>query len=69
MLCRRHKCTEKRPALIVAPMSVVNNWRKEAERAIASAEEIGRKGLILTTMMKLKQACNHPAHFLKDDSE
>jgi SNF2 family DNA or RNA helicase len=40
----------------------------EAERAIASAEGIGRKGLILTTMIKLKQVCNHPAHFLRDNS-
>ena len=27
-----------------------------------------RRGLVLATMMKLKQVCNHPAHFLGDGS-
>ena len=29
---------------------------------------IQRRGLILATLVKLKQICNHPAHFLADDS-
>ncbi len=29
---------------------------------------IRRRGLILATLTKLKQICNHPAHFLGDDS-
>ena len=29
---------------------------------------IERKGLVLATMMRLKQVCNHPAHFLADSS-
>jgi len=41
---------------------------KEAEAAIESAEGIQRKGLVLATLMKLKQVCNHPAQFLKDNS-
>ncbi|MGH9718639.1 MAG: DEAD/DEAH box helicase [Bryobacteraceae bacterium] len=41
---------------------------QEAQEAIESAEGIGRKGLVLATLMKLKQVCNHPAQFLKDNS-
>ena len=29
---------------------------------------IERRGLVLATMTKLKQVCNHPAHFLRDGS-
>ena len=35
---------------------------------IADAEGIKRKGLILSTITGLKQVCNHPALYLKDDS-
>jgi SNF2 family DNA or RNA helicase len=35
---------------------------------IAEAEEAKRRGLVLATMAKLKQVCNHPAHLLKDGS-
>lgn len=41
---------------------------KEAEEALTSAEGIQRKGLILATLSKLKQVCNHPAQFLGDNS-
>lgn len=41
---------------------------KDAERAIEGAEGIERKGLVLATLSKLKQVCNHPAQFLKDNS-
>jgi superfamily II DNA or RNA helicase len=41
---------------------------KDAQEAIESAEGIQRKGLVLATLMKLKQVCNHPAQFLKDNS-
>jgi superfamily II DNA or RNA helicase len=40
----------------------------EAGRALESAEGIKRKGVILATLTKLKQVCNHPAHFLGDKS-
>jgi SNF2 family DNA or RNA helicase len=33
---------------------------------IASTEGIERRGNVLSAMTKLKQACNHPAHLLKD---
>jgi len=35
---------------------------------IASSDGIERRGLVLATMTKLKQVCNHPAHFLRDGS-
>ncbi|HAI21459.1 MAG TPA: ATP-dependent helicase [Clostridiales bacterium UBA8153] len=40
----------------------------EAEGALESAEGIQRKGVILATLSKLKQVCNHPAQFLGDHS-
>lgn len=41
---------------------------QDIERAISESEGIGRKGAILGALTKLKQVCNHPAHFLKDNS-
>ena len=35
---------------------------------IASSEGIERRGLILATMLRLKQVCNHPAQMLADGS-
>ncbi|MBC8446877.1 MAG: DEAD/DEAH box helicase, partial [Chloroflexi bacterium] len=36
---------------------------------IEESEGIQRKGLVLSTLLKLKQICNHPAQFLGDGSE
>jgi len=41
---------------------------KDTEDKLQSAEGIERKGLVLATLSKLKQVCNHPAQFLKDNS-
>lgn len=41
---------------------------KEVEEGIEGAEGIERKGLVLAALSKLKQVCNHPAQFLKDNS-
>jgi SNF2 family DNA or RNA helicase len=41
---------------------------KEASESLDKAEGIQRKGMILGTLVKLKQVCNHPAHFLGDNS-
>jgi SNF2 family DNA or RNA helicase len=41
---------------------------REAESAISGAEGISRKGLVLATIMKLKQVCNHPLQLLSDGS-
>src|SRR5258708_39470296 len=35
---------------------------------IDNSEGMERRGLVLATMMKLKQGGNHPAHFLADGS-
>jgi SNF2 family DNA or RNA helicase len=41
---------------------------EESEEALESAEGIQRKGMILGTLSKLKQVCNHPVQFLGDNS-
>ena len=41
---------------------------EETERALRSAGGIKRKGIILSTLSRLKQVCNHPAQFLGDNS-
>jgi SNF2 family DNA or RNA helicase len=40
----------------------------EMLRRIDETEGIERKGLVLATMLRLKQVCNHPAHYLGDGS-
>jgi SNF2 family DNA or RNA helicase len=40
----------------------------ELERDLKSADGIKRKGVVLAALSKLKQVCNHPAHFLGDGS-
>jgi len=40
----------------------------EMQEQIEQAEGINRRGLVLATLMKLKQVCNHPAQFAKDNS-
>jgi non-specific serine/threonine protein kinase len=35
---------------------------------VEASEGIERRGLVLQTMLRLKQACNHPAHLLADGS-
>ncbi|AKB26876.1 Helicase, SNF2/RAD54 family [Methanosarcina siciliae T4/M] len=42
---------------------------EDIEEAMEEAEEgIRRKGIILSALTRLKQVCNHPAQFLKDNS-
>ena len=41
---------------------------KETIETIDSTEGIQRKGMVLATLSKLKQICNHPAQFLGDHS-
>ncbi len=42
---------------------------KDVLKQLETAEGIARKGLMLSTLMKLKQICNHPRQFLQDNSE
>jgi len=44
--------------------AVTDDMLKQVEQA----EGINRRGLVLATIMKLKQVCNHPALFVKDNS-
>ena len=37
-------------------------------RIDGASDDITRRGLVLATMAKLKQVCNHPAHLLRDGS-
>lgn len=41
---------------------------RELEASLEGSEGIKRKGLVLASLSKLKQICNHPAHFLGDGS-
>lgn len=41
---------------------------KEMMEQVEEAEGMSRRGLVLATLMKLKQVCNHPAQFLGDNS-
>jgi SNF2 family DNA or RNA helicase len=42
---------------------------QEVENSLEESEGIKRKGLILSTLTRLKQICNHPRQFLQDESE
>jgi SNF2 family DNA or RNA helicase len=42
---------------------------KDVEQEIDATEGMKRKGMILATLLKLKQICNHPRQFLQDESE
>ena len=41
---------------------------KKLELALKESEGIQRKGLVLSSLMKFKQICNHPSQYLADDS-
>ena len=53
------------PEQAVLYEAVVRKGLTEVERA---AEGIQRRGAILTTLLRLKQVCNHPAHYHGDGS-
>jgi SNF2 family DNA or RNA helicase len=48
--------------------AVVKDMTGELESADRRGGGIQRRGLVLATLMKLKQVCNHPAQFLGDNS-
>ena len=39
----------------------------ELSEALQEAEGIRRRGIVLATLMRLKQICNHPSHWLNDN--
>ena len=42
---------------------------RDLEAKLKEADDSGRQGLMLSTLLRLKQICNHPAQFLQDASE
>ena len=42
---------------------------RDLEAKLQDADDSGRQGLLLSTLLRLKQICNHPAQFLQDASE
>jgi SNF2 family DNA or RNA helicase len=46
--------------------AVVRDGLRKLEEAV---EPMARRGVILSMLMRLKQVCNHPAHFLGDGSD
>jgi SNF2-related domain/SNF2 Helicase protein/Helicase conserved C-terminal domain len=60
---------EKIEAKVYCPMTLeqVALYQDELssfQRELGAAEGIGRRGLILATLTRLKQICNHPEHYL-----
>ncbi|PIE03613.1 MAG: ATP-dependent helicase [Acidobacteria bacterium] len=49
--------------------SIYQAYVNQKLNEIENASQRERSQLVLTTLTKLKQICNHPAHFLKDHSE
>ena len=47
--------------------ALYQNLVQDVENALESTEGIQRKGLVLATLTKLKQICNHPAQYLSED--
>lgn len=41
----------------------------DAQKSLQGIEGIQRKGIVLRTITRLKQVCNHPRHLLRDNSE
>jgi SNF2 family DNA or RNA helicase len=48
--------------------ATVSDMMARIEAAEVAGESMERRGLVLATMAKLKQVCNHPAHLLGDGS-
>jgi hypothetical protein len=51
-------------ALSKKQIVLYQNMIQEIENAIAQSDGIQRKGLILSSLMKFKQLCNHPSQYL-----
>ncbi|MBP1465962.1 DEAD/DEAH box helicase [Candidatus Chloroploca sp. M-50] len=48
--------------------ATVRDALEQIELADSEGEQARRRGLVLAMLTRLKQICNHPAHFLKDGS-
>ena len=47
---------------------IYKKLNEQIKKSILENEGIAKKGLILSSILKSKQICNHPSQFLKDDS-
>lgn len=64
---------EKDEAITVVPLTaeqalLYRGWVKELEKEVDAAKGMKRRALVLQGITKLKQICNHPAHFQADGS-
>lgn len=48
--------------------AVLDDMTRKLKEAKAKKEDMGRKGAVLAALTRLKQVCNHPAHYLGDGS-
>ncbi len=55
------------PVLSKKQMVLYQNLVKELSKKLAESEGIARKGLVLSSIIKLKQICNHPDQYLGQD--
>ncbi len=62
----REYCTLTREQATLYQAVVRDGLRKLEEESV---EPMQRRGVILAMLSKLKQVCNHPAHFLGDNSD
>ncbi len=53
-------------ALSKGQMALYQKSVEALTKDIAAAEGIKRRGIILSYLMRFKQICNHPSHFVKD---
>lgn len=60
--------TDRAVALTAEQAGLYEAVVRETLAAIAEADAMARRGLILKLMTALKQICNHPAQYLKEDS-
>ncbi|MFD5867385.1 DEAD/DEAH box helicase [Corynebacterium sp. NPDC060344] len=64
---------EKDEAIELVPLTaeqalLYRGWVKELEQEVDAAKGMKRRALVLQGITKLKQICNHPAHFQSDGS-
>lgn len=55
--------------LTMEQASLYNATLRVLDERISNSEGIQRKGMVLSAIIALKQLCNHPALYLKDNSE
>ncbi len=62
---------EKNEMIVYCPLTkeqgnLYNDVVQETMERVENSEGIQRRGLVLSLLLKLKQVCNHPAHYLRE---